>query len=434
MRWQDLFYIIRQNLWRMKLRVAMTASGVLIGASAIILLVALGAGLQDIATQDLGSIGDLSLITVYNPRQFRGAFAGMPVEHQAVLNDEALERFLGLPGVTTASPIIELQGNAYLEYRRLRNPFPGVVGIDPHDAALLGMEVQSGRLSLGSGRVLVGAKIASDLYDPRIGVHSSPPPSLTNANIILVVQAPSAEGQTREKRVRLRVAGTLQAAGDATDYSIYMARQDVERLNAWATGQRPNYTRQGYPRVLVQVSDPQYALPVQNAITQEGFVAYSAQSILEGLNRFFLVIKVILGSVGGVALLVAGFGIANAMVMAIYERTREIGLMKAVGARNRDVLFIFLGEASAIGALGGAGGVLFSLGAGALINAIGGSYLAAQAAQSGAAEFTIPNLVRISPFLAVSAVLFAAGVGLTAGMYPALRATRLSPIQALRYE
>ncbi len=434
MRWTDLLYVIRQNLWRMKLRVGMTAIGVLIGTSAIILLVALGAGLQDIATQDLGSIGDLTLITVYSPSRFGGALPGMPAGRQAVLNEDALQRFRALPGVSVAAPVIQLESSAHMEYRRLVHGYAEVVGIDPRDADLLGLEVQSGTLSLGSGQAVVGAKIAADLYDPRRGVPPDTTPSLTGESITLVVQAASADGQPKERRVRLRVSGTFKATGDETDYSIYLTRREVERLNTWGSGRPPNYKRDGYPLVLVKVSDPRYALPVQNAISQAGFMAYSAQSILEGLNRFFLVIKVILGGVGGVALLVAGFGIANAMVMAIYERTREIGLMKAVGARNRDVLFIFLGEAGAIGALGGAGGVLFSMAAGALINAIGGSYLAAQAAQSGAAEFTIPTLVRISPFLAVSAVLFAAGVGLAAGIYPALRATRLSPIRALRYE
>ncbi len=434
MRWQDLFYLIRKNLWRMKLRVAMTAVGVLIGTAAIILLVSLGAGIQDIAMQDLGDIGDLTIITVYGPTEFGGLAFGGQTGNNAVLNDETLQRFRELPGVVVATPLLRLQAYAQLSYKRLVNDYPSVLGIDAQDAFLLGMETQSGSINLHRGQVVLGASVPNNFYDPRRGPQPETSLDLTNRNIELILQKTNQDGTTTERRVRLRVAGVLKPSGGENDFSVYLDRQEVRRLNQWATGHSPDIRREGYPQAIVKVDDPQAALSVQAEITRQGFVAYSAQSILQGMRQFFLVVKVILGGVGGIALLVAGFGIANAMVMAIYERTREIGLMKAVGARNRDVLFIFLGEASAIGALGGTGGVLLSLGIGALINTIGGSYLAAQAAQGGITDFSVPNLVHISPALALFAVAFAAGVGLLAGIYPALRATRLNPIHALRYE
>ncbi len=314
------------------------------------------------------------------------------------------------------------------------NPYANVVGIDARDATLLGMETQSGEMAIRQGRVVMGQEVLNNFLNRRSGAPPEQPPDVLHQNIELIAQKINKDGTVSERRTRLRVSGILKPSGGENDFTVYMDRKEVEVLNRWASGTAPDYRRNGYQRVIVKVSDPQYALPVQNEITRQGFMAYSAQSILEGLNQFFLVIKVVLGGVGSIALLVAGFGIANAMVMAIYERTREIGLMKAIGARNRDVLFIFLGEASAIGALGGAGGVLLSWGIGALINTIGGSYIAAQTAQSGITDFNIPNLVHISLPLAIFAVLFAAGIGLLSGIYPALRATRLDPIRALRYE
>lgn len=435
MTWRDLLTLIRKNLWRMKLRVMMTAVGVLIGTTAIILLVSLGAGLQDIALQDLGDIGDLTLITVYSASEFGGLGAiGQGVQKNAVLNDEAVAQFKELPGVTIATPLIPLMVQAQLSYREMVNPFVNVVGIDAHDATRLGMETQSGEMVIRRGQVVMGQEVLNNFFDRRRGDSPGQPPDLLHKNIELVAQKINQDGTISERRIRLRLSGILKASGGENDFTVYMDRKEVENINRWASGTAPDYRRMGYSRVIVKVSDPKYALPVQGEITRQGFMAYSAQSILEGLNQFFLVIKVVLGGVGSIALLVAGFGIANAMVMAIYERTREIGLMKAIGARNRDVLFIFLGEASAIGALGGTGGVVFSWGIGALINTIGGSYIAAQTAQSGITDFNIPNLVHISPSLAIFAVIFAAGIGLLAGIYPALRATRLDPIQALRYE
>ena len=101
------------------------------------------------------------------------------------------------------------------------------------------------------------------------------------------------------------------------------------------------------------------------------FMAYTPQEFIQGVNSFFVVLQVIFGGVGGIALLVAAIGIANTMTMAILERTREIGLMKAVGATSQDVLSIFLGESASIGFIGGIGGVLLGLLLGELINIFG---------------------------------------------------------------
>jgi len=186
---------------------------------------------------------------------------------------------------------------------------------------------------------------------------------------------------------------------------------------------------------LVKVATSEHVAAVEREIVSQGFYAYSARSMMREINTVFLVIQGVFGGIGAIALIVAAFGIANTMTMAIYERTREIGLMKAVGATNRDVMSIFLAEAGSIGLLGGIGGVLLGVGLGALIDVIAGTYLAAQAVQSGASAADLNlSLIHTPLWLPIFAVVFSALVGVVSGLYPAMRAAALSPVAALKYE
>ncbi len=213
-----------------------------------------------------------------------------------------------------------------------------------------------------------------------------------------------------------------------------MSLRDVTELNSWFAGRKVNYDRDGYDMLLVKAGDSRQVTPIEQEISSQGFIPYSQQTAIRSNNVLFIVIQAVLGSLGGIALLVAGFGIANAMVMAIYERTREIGLMKAVGARNRDVLFVFLAEAGGIGLIGGISGLLLGLAGGGILNFIATSYIGSLMAQQGAAGLSVPTVVYTPPWLMIFALLFSTVVGVASGIYPALRATRLDPIQALRYE
>ncbi|HMT22567.1 MAG TPA: FtsX-like permease family protein [Promineifilum sp.] len=173
-------------------------------------------------------------------------------------------------------------------------------------------------------------------------------------------------------------------------------------------------------------------LDVADQITTLGFQAWSPQSFVEGISGFYRVLQVAFGAMGAIALLVAAIGIANTMTMAILERTREIGLMKAVGANNRHVLAIFLGEAAGIGFLGGLGGVLISWTLGQVLNVLVISYMAGQAVETGGLP---PTSAVVTPlWLPLSALLFATLMGLASGLYPALSAATLAPMTALKYE
>lgn len=186
----------------------------------------------------------------------------------------------------------------------------------------------------------------------------------------------------------------------------------------------------GYWAAELRVSDPSRIKPVTKSLTDRGFRAFSLTNQLEEIERIFLIINSSLALIGGIALLVASFGISNTMIMSIRERTREIGIMKAIGGSDGEIMRIFFVEASLIGLTGGVLGVLGGWGIDRVANVLANRWILRQAGQAvrHIEFFSIPW------YLTAGAILFAVLVSLAAAIYPALRAAKVDPIKALRYE
>jgi putative ABC transport system permease protein len=185
--------------------------------------------------------------------------------------------------------------------------------------------------------------------------------------------------------------------------------------------------RRTYPAAVVKVRSPQATQDVQEQIRTLGFSAFSLNDTLQGAKRAFLILDIVLALIGSIALAVSSLGIMNTMVMSILERTREIGIMKAIGGSDGDVRRIFLIEAAAIGFLGGTAGVVLGWAVGRAINFGANVYIQQQGATAG-------NLFSLPFWLIGAAIGFSIAVSLIAGSYPAARAAKLDPIQALRHD
>ena len=437
MRFLDLFALILDNLGRRKARVALTAIGVVIGTAAVVVLVSLGIGLQRSAAEQLKGIGDLTRIEV-SPNYGEpvmvepGGGGSGPPPNQVLITDQTLADFAALEGVIAVVPQDWLQGEGILSFQRLET-WAGITGIGIQDLSLLDIEAE-GTTTLERGAMIIGSQVKNNFYDPhmRPGQETPEPPDLLDQVVKLTLRKYDAEGNMSQKSVQVRVAGVIAESQGPNDWSLFMPLEDVTAYNQWFRGSRINRDKEGYPNVSVKVESMDQVKDVSEAIKNMGFMTYTPADYIQGINSFYTILQVIFGGVGAIALLVAAIGIANTMAMAILERTREIGLMKAVGATNRDVLSVFLGEAAGIGFIGGLGGVIAGWSAGQVINVLALAYMAGQSIQTGAPP---PSMAVYTPFwLPAFTLAFATLIGLVSGVYPALRAATLIPVDALKYE
>jgi len=428
---------------RRKGRVALTAIGVVVGTASILILVSLITALKDNAAQSLFGISEMKKIQVSpgygesssNEDELYDGFDMYETDGDnekkptASINRQALDYFTSIPGVVSVAPLDRMSGWGTMHYGKLES-YPQIMGVEISDLSELGAEAEVGKTNLLSGTIILGASVPEGFArsNSRPGEERSSTPELLGETISIVLTKYSDDGQESRKVMRFRVGGILKKDGGENDWSSFISMKDMESLNQWQTGKRVNRNRNGYQQAIVFVKDSKMTLEISKQIQEKGYKSFTAQSFLKGINGFFLVLQIIFGGVGAISLFVAAIGISNTMAMAILERTREIGLMKAIGATNQDVLTIFLGEAGGIGFLGGVGGALLGGSVNFLIS------MGAKAALSSAGEGIGALKITTSPGVILFIILFSTFVGILSGIYPALRAATLIPVEALRTE
>ncbi|HIE12349.1 MAG TPA: ABC transporter permease [Desulfotomaculum sp.] len=252
--------------------------------------------------------------------------------------------------------------------------------------------------------------------------------NLLHKTVSLGFERFSAERGESTKTVRVRVVGVMAETGGQNDLNLVIPLKTARDLHHWREGvTRAQAQSRGYESAKVKVKGPEMVEEVQQEIERLGFSSFSMKQMLQAVGTLSKIVQVILGGIGGIALLVASFGIMNTMIMSIYERTREIGILKVIGSSVGDIKRIFLFEAGAIGFAGGVLGLLVGWTGTQLINFAASAFIV----RAGGNPVTV---AYVPLWLALFAVGFTTLVGLVAGLYPAVRAARLEPLTAIRQE
>lgn len=450
MRIIDLLRMSTANLFKRKVRTILTVLGVVIGVASIVVMVSLGLGLNKATMESLQDYASLTAITVTPPYNAEGSSE----KDKKFLDDNLVQELEMIPHVQTVDPYLDIDVLAkygvYEGYFTLRG-----MPVQAFDS--MNIEVGQGTLpqeGAGELQIFFGNQIITNFYNAKTyeyywdtGV--LPDVDLMNDSIFYILDQEryyqSQSGSSNEeggavKKAKKHLFTTCGiGAGDENTYNShsYSAYCDINELlpilkkefkGRAIPGQPTNskgkpYKEVYYSGLIINVDDMKNVADVTQMITDMGYQAYNDAEWIESEQQTLNMIEAVLGGIGAVSLLVAAIGITNTMMMSIYERTKEIGIMKVLGCDMRNIGALFLLEAGCIGFFGGVVGLILSYSMSGVIN-----YLVAN---SGMGVDTISYI----PFwLAGMALLFAILVGMIAGFFPARRAMKLSPLAAIHNE
>lgn len=463
MKISDLSELAVRNLRESVLRNSLTTVGISVGVASLVAMLSLGTGLQQMFTRRLEKSGLFDTVVV-SRHDGRGMGSDderngtSPVEIRS-LDESARREMEKLPNVAEAYPDIRLQTELRFEGR----PYPPrVVSALPQSAksndAFDGMQ-GSFFSSDTAPEVILQKSFAEELLGRR-PARGAPEPnvadlarSLLGKELTMLYMQREATAQpplqpsdassdvagasytvvSREQK--LKIVGVCDLDPESMRGpmrgKLFIPLKLAQSLHIVQQAELREPSHSGdepvYGSISVRVKDPSRVQGVEDAIKKMGFSTFSILDASRSLQQVFKVLFAFLGIFGSLALTVASIGIVNTLVMAILERRREIGIMKAIGASDGDVKKLFFAEAGAMGILGGIVGVVFGWAIGQIINFGTNIYLKRQ---------SIPpeHFWAVPWWLAVFAVVFAVIVSLVSGLYPASRAARLDPVQALRYE
>lgn len=437
----DLAMMGIKNLLRRKARTILTVLGVIIGTAAIVVMVSLGLGMNKAFEEQLKQYGSLTMIDIYANMYMMERGGVGSSDGQVYLDDETIATIEAMDHVEFVIGFKRFDSKIYAgKYES----FTSIKAVDFDKLALMDIKLSEGVLptKLGKNEVLFGFYSKQNFYDPKSRNPYGNPPviDIFNTKIEMLPTSQYYEGK-RPKGFVLTPTGITSELDYTYSWDVFMdydtfveLKKDFERKNKPQGNNNPpggskgNTKENKYDEMKVSVTDIKYVQQVQDQIKALGYQAYSLTDALENMKKTSGLIQAILGGIGAVSLFVAAIGITNTMVMSIYERTKEIGVMKVIGAQLKDIKRLFLFEAAMIGLFGGILGIGISYGISMIINTI-------LSGMNGESGYYGPALLSDIPvWLALSGMGFSTVIGLIAGYYPAVRATKLSALEAIRTE
>jgi putative ABC transport system permease protein len=470
MKLPDLTELALRNLRESVLRNSLTTMGISVGVASLVAMLSLGIGLQQLASRHLMKSGLFDTVIVNSRRDLRNSNReeerAAPEPGESRILDEAMRQEIEhLPNVLEAYPDIRF----ITELRYEDKPHLTMVAALPESAKSTdAFEALQGSFfsSETAPEVVIQKTFAEELLGrkPKSGpdetnVAELAKPLLGKEITMRYAQResaktpPSADANTNTKpddeqsvagaaysvisrELKLNIVGVADLDPESmrgpTRARVFLPLKLAESLHVMQPTDLREISRAGgneplYSSISVKVKNPSQVQAVEDAIKKMGFNTFSILDASRSIQEFFRVLDVFLGIFGSLALAVSSIGIVNTLVMAILERRREIGIMKAIGASDGDVKKLFFAEAGAMGILGGMVGVALGWAIGQVINLGTNVYLKRQ-------SFPPEHFWAVPWWLVGAAILFSFLVSLISGLYPAARAARLDPVQALRYE
>ncbi len=469
MKLPDLTELALRNLRESLLRNSLTTIGISVGVASLVAMLSLGIGLQQLFSRRLAKSGLFDTVLVTSRRDLRRMGGeedrnGPPPGESRILDEAARFEIEHLPSVLEAYPdirfITELRFNdkphltmisALPESSKSNDAFEGMQGSyfssDTAAEVILQKSFAEELLGKTPARGVDETKVA-DLAQPLLGKEltmryaqraaspspSSPPSSDAANSADSDLAAAAYSVVSREQTLKIVGVADLdpESMRGPTRAKVFLPLKLAESLHVMQPTDLREISRAAsdqpvYSSVSVRVKNPAQVQLVEDAIKKMGFGTFSILDASRGLQQVFKVLYAFLGIFGSLALIVSSIGIVNTLVMAILERRREIGIMKAIGASDGDVKKLFFAEAGAMGILGGFVGVVLGWSIGQVINFGTNIYLKSQ-------SFPPEHFWAVPWWLVALAIGFSFLVSLISGLYPAGRAARLDPVQALRYE
>ena len=474
MRWIDLLRMNSSNLRRRKLRSILTILGVVIGTASIVVMISLGLGMQQSLYREIEQSGGMTAVNVtgkdVGSQMYHYSNSGSDQEASKYVTDETIEKLSKLEHVKSASPVLVMNSIMMTGkyYGNIQLTGMTLEALKEQNISL----VEGGRLPKAdsSELELVFGNLATESLMEKgtdkgyweTGVR--PDVDVMKAQMFLVLDSDayynslnntggaaistensssaSTGGTTPTKAPKKYVVhASGRVTGDENTYNAhsYNVYCDITTLKNMlkkeyagraipgqpTTKSGKPYKFFAYTNAMVQVDDIDNVDAVASEIQNLGYKVTTNAEYVKSMQKQFAMIQAVLGGIGAVSLFVAAIGIMNTMMMSIYERTKEIGVIKVLGCSLKNIKQMFLLEAAFIGFIGGVVGNLLSFLMSFIINIL---------TRNGSAMGLDGNISYIPPWLVIASMTFAILIGMVAGYFPALRAMKLSPLAAIRNE